>query len=289
MNLKQIQKLATGLIMALFLAGCAGPQFSANADRSSRVVQELKDNFNLADFDPGEIIEGSYNFETGGNPNAYFRASAKKGLPIQDACSAAHNYALSLSKSPLEFFPRTDMKQSHAVVGCIADYLDEYSQGFRWNGTLETGEPFKVILYPFDGKTLEVSTNFQDGGADEQDMGLELMPEDPLVTNFLDGFQSNRVKNGIDLYTKKSLDAVGLKTESENLRIVPIEDNDKFIRKFAVIYSDDFTLSRCFSALPWNEEIWRISDPGPSYPTYSVSSADKLNNFGSYLIDSDCK
>ncbi|MBU6144917.1 MAG: hypothetical protein KGQ56_05550, partial [Acidobacteria bacterium] len=134
-----------------------------------------------------------------------------------------------------------------------------------------------------------VSTNFQDGGADEQDMGLELMPEDPLVTNFLDGFQSNRVKNGIDLYTKKTLDAVGLKTESETLRIVPVEDNDKFIRKFAVIYSDDVTLSRCFSALPWNEEIWRISDPGPSYPTYSVSSVDKLNNFGSYLIDSDCK
>lgn len=288
MKLKLFKKSTIGLVMAITLSGCAGPKFTANADRSSEVVQDLKQRFDLAGFAAGQVIEGSYNFETGGNPNAYFRANVNKGMPIEDACLAVHSYALRLSKTSLDFFPRTDMKEDHAVVGCIADHLDQYTDGFRWNGTLETGEPFKLILYPFDGKTLEVSTNFQDGGANEQDMGMELMPENPIVTNFIDGLQTYRVKNGINLYTKQSLAAAGLVTESETLRIVPVEDDDNFIRKFAVIYSDN-TLSRCFSAMPWDKEIWGIPDPGPSYPTYSVGSADKLNNFGSYLVDSDCK
>jgi hypothetical protein len=288
MKTNKVIALVTGFSLLVTLGGCASAPFSANKDKSFELVKNLKDEFSIAGFAAQEVIEGSYNFETGGDPNASFMANIDPSISMQSACQLIDTYAQSISESELTFFPRSGVTESHAVVNCISDYLDEYSQGFRWNGTLSSGEPFKVILYSDPTPLLQVSTNFQDGGANEQDMGLEVIPQDSFVTNYLDGLQSYRTRNGITLFDSASLAAANLESTSAKIKITPVIDSDGLIRKIAVKVSGG-GFNQCFSALPWDEKIWGVKDPGPSYPTYSLGALKDLNNFGSYISNSLCK
>jgi hypothetical protein len=290
LKFKKYSAIVLAGLLAVLVSGCASATFVANQEKSNQIVKKLRQNFHLSGFTPAEVVEGEYNFETGGTPNASFIATADSNMNNVVACSRGQRYATRLSSTELTFFPYSDLLPKDALVACIASMKGIFSQAFRWNGKLRGGEKFRVDLMRTNNLSLTVSTNFPASEFDvEGDDGSGYMPGDTTLTKYIDDFQVYRNHHGIRLYTLKTLAGAKLVSKSKNVKITPVVSKDGFIRRLHVQFFDNNTYDQCFSAMPWSSKQWGISDPGPSYSTFAVESNKDLTTFGSQTVDSDCQ
>lgn len=296
-------KLGKYFLLAAFsatcvaLTGCSSPEFEATKAKSTPIVQELHDKFQLAGYKKSEVKGGQWEIDGPSDPNLFFDAVySGTSSDAKTQCQNGADYARSIIRGKITYFPQSFLSDARAVDACIAEMLSDLvdNGGFGWKGSYNAS-PISIQLgFADPGETrykIEVSTNF--AGATECVSCESIEPLDANVQAYLDNIQDYRIKHGLRNLTAKDIQKSGAVATTETAIMTPIADSTGNLNllhiKYLTTANKGALEDQCYSLKPWSKKIWEIDDPGKPRPFMNKQSLSSLQTFGQFVYNSDCR